>query len=160
RDGALSNFRKALEIGEELVAADRQDVRARSDTAGVYRHLGAVLLAGNPTEALNHYRKAFAISEELSDANPSNIEFRRDVGFTLLGTGESLHKLGRKEEAFVSLTNGLRRIQASNAAAPDQLAWIRTVSRAYTNIGNVLRESGDIDGALENHRLGLASAES
>src|SRR5262249_49854195 len=91
---------------------------------------------------------------------PSNIEFRRDVGFTLLGTGESLHKLGRKEEAFVSLTNGLRRIQASNAAAPDQLAWIRTVSRAYTDIGNVLRESGDIDGALENHRLGLASAES
>jgi tetratricopeptide (TPR) repeat protein len=159
RAGALSNYRKALEIGEELVAADRQDVRARFDTAGLYRHIGAMLLEENPTEALNYYRKAFALSEELSDANPSNIEFRQDVGLTLLGTGESLHKLGKHEEALVNLTRALERIQASITAAPDQLAWIRTVSRAHTDIGNVLLESGDVDGALDNHRLGLASAE-
>jgi tetratricopeptide (TPR) repeat protein len=159
RAGALSNYRKALEIGEELVADDRQDVRARGDTAGVYRHIGALLLEKYPTEALNYYRKAFALSEELSDAHPSNIEFRRDVGLTLLGTGESLHKLGKNEEALVSLKRALGRIQASNAAAPDQLAWIRTVSRAYADIGNVLREMGDVDGALDNLRLGLVSAE-
>ena len=159
RSGALSNYRKAMEIGEELVAADRQDVRARGDTAGLYRHMGALLLEENPTEALNFYRRAFALSEELSDANPSNMEFRRDVGLALLGTGESLHKLGKKEEALVNLTRALERTQASIAGAPDQLAWIRTVSRAQADIGSVLLERGDVDGALESHRLGLASAE-
>src|SRR5262249_3574299 len=104
RAGALFNYRKALDIGEELVAADRQDVRARGDTAALYRHIGALLLDENPRESLNYYRKAFALSDELSDANPSNFEFRRDVGLTLLGTGEALHKLGKEQEALTNLT--------------------------------------------------------
>ena len=78
---------------------------------------------------------------------------------TLLGTGEALHKLGKQEEALTNLTRALKRVQASVAVAPDQVAWTRTLSRAHVDIGSVLLESGDVDGALDNLRLALASAE-
>lgn len=52
---AISHYRTAVEIFETIAAADRNDMRAKDNLAGVCRNFGMIQLAENPAEALKLY---------------------------------------------------------------------------------------------------------
>ena len=66
RPGAISHYRLAVKIEEDLAAADLHDVHARVDLANAYRNFGAILLEERPAESLKLYQEATAISETLA----------------------------------------------------------------------------------------------
>ena len=157
--GALSHYRTAKTLAEEFAAADPKDVNARRNVAGSYRRVGLMLLSAKPAEALQLYQKAYAISSELSSGDPSNIYYRSAIADALLGVGQALYKLGKKEEALQNLLRVVELQKSIEAVAPDRVWLLRTTPRAYMVTGNVLTELGDAPRALENYLAGLAAAE-
>jgi tetratricopeptide (TPR) repeat protein len=156
---ALLHFRAAAELNAGLVKTDPQDANARRNLAGSYRRVGMMLLATNPAEALQTYRKAFALSSELSSADNLNIHHRSSLADALLGIGQALHRLHKNDEAIQNLANALDLEKSIQAVAPERIFLLRTLSRTYMEIGNVLLDQGDAPRALENYSQGLAIAD-
>jgi eukaryotic-like serine/threonine-protein kinase len=156
---ALSLFRAAAELNARLVKADAQDANARRNLAGSYRRVGLMLLATNPAEAFETYQKAFALSSELSSADTANIHHRSSVADALLGMGQALHRLGKNEEAIQKLTRALELEKSIETVAPERIFLLRTLSRTYMEIGNVMLAQGNGSQALESYHEGLAIAD-
>jgi len=156
---ALFHYRAAATLNEGLAKADPKDANARRNLAGSYRRVGMMLLADKPGESLQFYRKAFALSSELSSADTLNIHHRSSLASALLGIGQALHKLGKNEEALQNLARVVELQKSIEAVAPERIFLLRTTSRAYMEIGNVLLHHGEPPRALENYREGLATAE-
>jgi tetratricopeptide (TPR) repeat protein len=159
RRGAISHYRLALKIIEDLAAADLHDVRARVELAKAYRNFAAILLEERPAESLKLYQEATAISEKLSLVDPSNTEYRYDFAGGQMGIGESLHKLGKNREALQKLTTGLETMNSLAGAEHDAFSLADGVARIHRDIGNVLQASDDKKGALEHYLAGLAVTE-
>ena len=156
---ALSHYRAAADVGEKLVARDANDVNPRRNLAGSYRRIGLVLLADRPAEALESYQKAVAISTAINALEPRNIHYRSALADGLLGLGQALFRLGRRPEALEKLGQALELQKSIEAAAPGQLWLLRSTSRTYLAIGNVLLDQGNTEQALANYREGLGYAE-
>ena len=116
-------------------------------------------MATNPAEALQTYRKAFALSSELSSADTLNIHHRSSLADALLGIGQALHRLHKNDEAIQNLADALDLEKSIQAVAPERIFLLRTLSRTYMEMGNVLLDQGDAPRALENYSQGLAIAE-
>jgi len=159
RHGAVSHYRLAVKIVEDLAAADLRDVYARVELAKVYRNFGAILLEERPAESLKLYQEATAISEKLSVGDPSNTKYRDDFAFGQIGIGESLHKLGKNREALQELTTALETMKSLVGAEHDALSLANAVARIHRDIGSVLLASDDKKGALEHYLAGLAVIE-
>jgi tetratricopeptide (TPR) repeat protein len=159
RAGAVSHARLAVEIAEGIGASDRHDVRARDDTAGARRTLGAILLEAQPSEALKCYQTAATISEALGTSEPSNTKYPRDLALARAGIGEALHRLGKNGEALQALAPALDGMKAVARAESDELYLIGEVSRIHQAIGNVLSATGDEKRAYDNYRQGLVAGE-
>jgi len=156
---ALSNYRAAAELNEALTKADPKDANAGRNLAGSYRRVGMMLLSDKPAEAYQYYRKALALSSELSAPDTLNIHHRSSVADALLGIGQALHKLGKREESLQNLGPALELQKSIEVVAPERIFLLPTTSRAYMEIGNVLLDHGEYTRALDNYREGLASAE-
>jgi tetratricopeptide (TPR) repeat protein len=75
---ALSDYREALRIREQLNATSQQDTSIRRDLAEVWIKLGDVLQqTGAKSEAREYYRKATENLEALSAAIPADAVIRR-----------------------------------------------------------------------------------
>ena len=159
RASAISHYRKAVEIDEALVAADRYDVRARDGLADTYRGLGTILMEDQPSEALKLYLQATALSEELSVAEPSNTQYRQNAASGQRGVGEALYRLGKNQEALQKLALALETIKSLSHREPDDLSLIDDTCRTHRHIGNVLLASRNQKGAEENYRQALAASE-
>jgi tetratricopeptide (TPR) repeat protein len=81
------------------------------------------------------------------------------VADALLGIGQALHRLGKREEAIQNLSRAIELQKSIEAVAPERIFLLRTTSRAYMEVGNVWLDSGEYQRALENYREGLAAAE-
>jgi len=156
---ALLHFRAAAELNAGLVKADPQDANARRNLAGSYRRVGLMLLATNPAEALQTYQKAFELSNELSSTDTANVHHRSSLADALLGIGQALHRLGKRDEAIQNLTRALELERSIEAVAPESIFLLRTLSRTYLEIGNVLLDQDKGLRALESYREGLRIAE-
>jgi len=157
--GAISHYRLAVKIVEDLAAADLHDVHARVDVADAYRNFGAILLEERPAESFKLYQEATAISEKLSVDYPSNTKYRYDFACAQMGIGESLHKLGKNREALQKLTTGLEIMKSLAGAEHDALSLADGVARIHRDIGNVLLTGDDEKEALEHYLAGLAVTE-
>jgi len=156
---ALAQYRAAVALSEGFAKTDPKDVNARRNVAGSYRRIGLMLLDDNPAQALEYYQKALEISTELSLADEPNIYRRSAVADALFGIGQALYKLRKREEALQNLARVVELQKSIEAVAPDRIWLLRTTSRAYMVIGNVLLDQGETMQSLKNYREGLAIAE-
>jgi eukaryotic-like serine/threonine-protein kinase len=157
RDAAILHCRTAVEVFESIAASDREDVRARDDLAGAHVSCGAILLEGQPAQALGMYQKAAAISEELSGADPSNTNYRRHRAFGHMGIGESLQKLGRNQESLQYLIPALEIMKSLAGSGTDEPSLLGEVGRIQRDIGHALLAAGDARRAHENYQQSLAA---
>ncbi|HEU4837213.1 MAG TPA: protein kinase [Pyrinomonadaceae bacterium] len=73
--GALSNYREALKIREQLSAAASSDVLLRRDLSEALIKVGDALAeTGNRSQALESYRKGVEILEPLARSVPANVD--------------------------------------------------------------------------------------
>jgi tetratricopeptide (TPR) repeat protein len=159
RAGALSYYKKALALAQDLAAADPKNVNARRNVASCYRRLGMLYVDDNPAQGLEYYRRAMIIAEELSAGDPLNIEYRYALSRAHMGIGEALHKLHRNGEAIENLTRAVDLQKGIAASSPQRIWNLRILSRTYALLGRALLEDGAPDRALDALREGLAAAD-
>jgi len=100
---SLESHHRAMQIREEIVAADPTNVRDRRNAADQRMLLAdAQMTAGDLTSALAGYRRSTATFQSLVEIDPVNAEARRDLSFAHQKMGLALAKSGANAAALDS----------------------------------------------------------
>jgi tetratricopeptide (TPR) repeat protein len=158
-NAALAHYRSGAALAEQMVAADKHDMRARRDLGVSYRRLGLLLVETAPSEALAYYLKSLEIAEDLHAMDSASVDFRRDVAESNLGLGILARQSGRHSEALDRLNRALDLQNSIETTAPNRVWVARYITQIHKEIGNVLMSIGDSDGALKSYHQALAAAE-
>ena len=95
-DDAMTAFRQALAIRQELADENPDDIQFRTRLSNAHNNIGLVLADTVETdEALESYRRSLAIQQKLADENPTVTDFRRNLANTQDNTGLLLSKIGK-----------------------------------------------------------------
>ena len=155
---ALAHNRLAVEPVELLAAADPNDVRARDDLATVLVDQGAILIQGQPAEALQVYKRAARIAEGVAAEIPSNTRYRLTLALAQIGVGESLQRLGRSQEAIQSLETAMESATAAKTTT-NFIPALGAASRIHRGMGDAFLAYGDEKTALGHYNQAVADSE-
>jgi PAS domain-containing protein len=116
---ALTAFRKASAIQEELADANPAVIEFQRDLARSYRALGVMSSgARNLQEQIAWYQTALAIDQKLADANPAVIEFQLAVAKDHGNIASRFLTMGKPEEALEAYRKTFAIIQKLADANP------------------------------------------
>lgn len=149
--GALENYRKALRIREELVAAEPRNVENRRQLAESHRQIGWQLLDDDMNVVREHFGQAIAIYEQLrrERADDTTMTLALAQAHNQLGTAFENH--GDLSRALENERRALALLEPLHAASPGDAAIRRTLSVTYDYIARSLFLSGQVSAALENN---------
>ena len=134
-EGALEQFRAALEIQERIYGKDSPI------TATGYNNIGAVYYQQRKfDDALTEYRKGLGVLQKSRPNHP-------DVAGALNNVGLALLQKGELEESLESFTSA--RTILENAFGKEHPNLATTIG----SIGNVLKSQGKLDEALVEYKL-------
>ncbi len=150
--GALSSYRKALELREQLSGAGAKGPHLQLELARSHGEVGeSMYVSGNLTDALANYRQAFALLYSLT-----NPEARRELsilhvryGKALLRSGDLTKALENHQQA-IAITDDLLR------ATPGDPALIRAKAFAYISLGDTYQDMGQWKKELASQRTALS----
>ena len=151
-DEALTHFRKALALAEDLAATDPNNAQDKRAVARAAMYVAMMLRDSSPAEAAALYRKSLLLSEALYKASPENLEFRHTLALANRGLAYTMWRLGKPQEALSGLRKALEDQLANFAKDPERTWSHRNIRRTYAVIGDLLLEQGDIDGARDHYR--------
>jgi serine/threonine protein kinase/predicted negative regulator of RcsB-dependent stress response len=152
--GALTSYRKALQIRERLLAGGAADEKLRLELATNHDRLGDSLrLTGNVAQALEHYRQSLQIREALSAAGSTAV-IKRDLASSYTRLGDSLAATGNLAAAIENHRQALA-INETLASDPANTKNRRVLFVSHIKIGNMLDKTGDVNGALKSYQQGL-----
>lgn len=158
--GALSEYRKALEIGESLLASDSGNTQWLSDVALDHSRVGAVVeKQGDLDGALLEYGSALEIRRTLVASVPGNTRWQREESETLTSIGGVLEAQGDLEGALVQYRGALAISEGLLLGDATSLDFQGDAAVAHSRIGHVLLVGGDVAGALAESRAALKIAE-
>jgi non-specific serine/threonine protein kinase/serine/threonine-protein kinase len=145
---------------DNLAVESSGDADLQSEIATAYQKIGDVQAnpyqgnLGNIDGAIESYRKSLTVRERLVNENPSNPELVRALAKSYESTGDMLWTIGEYAEAHEYYQDSLQiHLRLSNADVGNA-EEIYEVGRARHRIGQALSRIGNVDGALENYRLG------
>jgi tetratricopeptide (TPR) repeat protein len=154
---ALEYHRKALALGEALVAAEPGNRKLRRSLSITYINLGrALFLSGDFQGGLASNRKALAMCEALLAESPRNADYRRLLANTYQNDGDYRAVLPDVDGAFQSFRRKLSLDE--KALAEDPLNAVARGDTAYTyeRMADLLAASGNHGEALSYYRKALA----
>jgi len=101
RDESIASLRKAIEFGDQLVAANPEIAQYRTDQAGNYNLLGNLhCTAGRIEDASSSFERVVALIEQFDESQRSGVQW---------GTlGQALYRLGRWQDSRHALDNAIR----------------------------------------------------
>ncbi len=147
--GALENYRRAMEIREQLSGADPDVVFLRNELAASHVRIGDVLQnTGDVSGALEEYEKALAIRETL----PETPGHQRLHSLELNSAGNVLVKMGKLAKARSYFDQSLAISKKLAADDPGDLHLQRELSVAYGRVADAFGEVGDFKAALREYR--------
>ncbi len=158
-DEALTYFRKALALAEELASIDPNNAQDKRAVANSAMYVAMMLRDSKPAEAAALYRKSLLISEALYQASPENVEFRHTLALANRGLAYTLWRLGKQQEGLSGLRKALEYQLANFAKDPERTWSHRNIRRTYAVIGDLLLRQGDTDGALDHYRRAMETTE-
>ncbi|HEX3742730.1 MAG TPA: protein kinase [Bryobacteraceae bacterium] len=141
---ALDSQRKAMEIRDEIAAAnpaDSRDRRSRTDQKMLLAD--AQLTAGDLPTALEGYRSALAEFEALYAADPVNAEARRDVSFSSFKLAQALVQAGDIAAGFRYYGQSLGLAKQLLAEDPNNAEDRQQVAGVYLKQSEAAERSGD-----------------
>ncbi|MBV6434665.1 MAG: Serine/threonine-protein kinase PknD [Bryobacteraceae bacterium] len=158
--GALKNYRKAMQIREDLLKTFPRDPGLRRDLAASEEAVGDLLLTGGNLEgALRGYQKSQAIREELVKENPGSRPLRSLLVKSYQNVVGLLATMGDTRRAVELSRGALKMCEDMLREEPGNPEARRNLAVAYNRLGFVLDHSGDSSAAMENYRKALAILE-
>jgi tetratricopeptide (TPR) repeat protein/tRNA A-37 threonylcarbamoyl transferase component Bud32 len=157
--GAAESYDRALQIREDLVAADPGDLQSQRELASSYQKVGNQLLDTSEAErGMEYLRKGLAVYERLAAGQPENAEIRKDLAAAYNALGLALESSGNAA-ALDYHQKALALREALVAAEPGSQKLRRSLSITYINHGRALFLSGDFQGGLASNRKALVMCE-
>jgi tetratricopeptide (TPR) repeat protein len=157
----LASYQQALEIRQELAAADPRDVQAQRDLSVSYNKLGDVQLQlGDTAQALASYQQGLEISQELAAADPRDAQAQRDLSVSHNKLGDAYLQLGDTARALTSYQQGLEIRQKLAATDPGNADAQRDLSECYNKLGRVEEKRFAFDLAGRRHNEGRNALQS
>jgi serine/threonine-protein kinase len=176
-DEALTTFRRAQALAEQMASAAPADRELRAKRSQCLEWIGGILnLTGRPAEALRSFEQAQEILEPLAHDDPTNLRRQDELSWLLANIAVSQARLGRRDEALRlhERVKGIREamierdpgnlryrgdlawcwreIGLSREAAGDRAAALRPAERAVAILRDVVRaDPGPVD---HRRRLG------
>ena len=135
-------------LGATVGAADP----LRAVLALVYDHIGWLLRAGRPAEALAACERAKSILEELADANPNTTRFQSDLARSHNTIGVLLQQTGRPAEALAAFERAMAILWKLTEANPNVTEFQEDLAFVHEYIGHVLRYTSKPYEALASYR--------
>src|SRR5262249_11683741 len=116
---------------------------------GIHANLGNLyLMTDRPAEAEGPHRKAQALYEQLARDFPTVPEYQNGAANAHLSLGAVYHLTKRRPEAEAEYRQALARFEQMQRAYPAlPLAAVR-LGGVCANLGELLRENGESEGAL------------
>jgi tetratricopeptide (TPR) repeat protein len=132
---ALVIDREMLDVAAEVVAADRLDMRARSNQLQVLeRYAGHLYLLGRREEAIAPYKQAYESAGQLIKESPKNGGYLSRGGNLGSLLGCLYVKLGRLGEALAPLENGLRWMRDPAAQMGGQSEFLNDAEKCLAEV--------------------------
>jgi eukaryotic-like serine/threonine-protein kinase len=150
---AVASHTKALSIADSLAAEDPRDVRAISDLAIVQRNICDALSEYDTAGAERSCRAGLMT---LARRTAPSQEHRAAL---LASLAVALNRPGHRAEAQQVMRAAIQ-LQESLASAEPAI-WDRRemLLRMHNHLGDILLDSGEFDGALEQHRRAIGIGE-
>jgi serine/threonine protein kinase len=122
-EGAANNYRRALQINEQLVF--REDIPSTRRMLGAVKDRLAWLCEadGKWQDALRYRRNLVQTYQKLSDADPSNVLAKQDLGTVYVDLGRVFADMGRTDQAISWMNRGIElneMVAARNTANAEQ----------------------------------------
>ena len=162
----IENYRKALALGDSLMARDPKDIQARQVAAKSHVDLAFVLpAAGKLPEAVEHVNQALRLDESLLAADPQNPEAKLNLEGAYERQGDLLGgnievNLGRAEDSVAAYRHALALLPELPSSHPLAARVGRAKAVLIAKLAIAQDAAGDRSGALVKHQEALQMAES
>ena len=142
-DEALSHFRQAIEIREQLVRDIPTVSKYQDDLAAYYVDVGLLQRErGRPAEAESEFRTAIEIREKLVRDHPHVSDYQDGLAWCYVDLAFTQHETGRPAEAVVSHRKALEIRVKLARDNPTIGKYKNTVAASYADVGLLQRELG------------------
>jgi eukaryotic-like serine/threonine-protein kinase len=158
--GALEQFRKTLSINEKLVSQEPGNQQLRRALAVMYRKVANGLdETDDKAGGLEAAHKALAIFEALasSDASPQN---QSEVATTYNQIGDLSWGANKFKDALENYRRSLILLEGLSAADLSDAKLRRSYGLSLANVGDVLAQNGEAQGAITYNEKAMAILES
>jgi tetratricopeptide (TPR) repeat protein len=154
---AYEVYEQSAGIRERLVAQMPESREWRRNLGLSYERMGAMLFFfGRYGEAMGFYAKSIAIREKLVTEQPANTQYQRDLSISYEGAGLASTRDDKGLDTALSyFTKSFELRSALSASDPGALQWLRDLAVAYGHMGDVLKNLGRREGALDAYRKDL-----
>ncbi len=168
--GALTSYRKAVDILEPLARAEPQNQEILVSLSFAYENIGKIQTLGSESaSAVETQKKAWTIRRNLLDFAPENTKYRRLTAESLVRIGDSLQKIsglaGNAENYPQTLENyqkALQTFEEISVIEPANMTYQTWQPTLRQRIGTLLEKWGELThdaekfrASIENHRQSL-----
>lgn len=161
RDQALTRYREAMAMLEELLERQPDDAGARRVLAAAHINIGDMLVHFNDTQGmLEHYRAGKALIAELANSDPHNHRDTMNLAICHTKIGFALASRGDLDESLSHLLMSLQLNEQVANADPDNANAQRGVSISLNQVGAVLVAMQRFEEAFMHYERSLRIARS
>jgi tetratricopeptide (TPR) repeat protein len=156
---ARKNYSRAVEIAEQMAAADPKNRTARYDLAAALLRAGAVdVPPSGRAQSLEQLRRSASIAEALLQSSPDDTHLKRDWEMAQEYIGNRLRQAGRLPEAAAAYRRSFESAAGAMAAdAADRIAASQATASGCA-LAVALAEMGDRVAALAQARENIDRA--
>ncbi len=145
-DESISNQIQAIEILQELSAAEPQNARARREVGFACSSLGMTLQAsGDYEQALRYQRKALALREETATRDPKSAQARLDLAGEEANLCGTLTLAGQGTDAIAYGLRSAANFEQLTASDPANVSYSRNSGLCFENLGGAFALLGAND---------------
>ena len=119
--GALSSYRKDIELSQRALVKDPKFSLARQSIAIAHDKIGKILVRTDPSAAVDAYHQSLAEREAQPEPDKSSLRNRRGIGVNLLDLGEALAEERDYKSAISAFEQGRNIIEAYAVADPKDI---------------------------------------
>jgi eukaryotic-like serine/threonine-protein kinase len=159
--GALSAYRKDMELSQRARAMDPKFSLARQSIAIAHDKIGKILVRTDPTAAVDAYHQSLAEREAQPEPDKSSFRNKRGIGVNFLDLGEALNASCDYTLAIAAFEQGRKIIEAYALADPKDIRAQHDLSVALTEEALVYVDMLDPElnpstGAIQKENAGRA----
>ena len=146
---SVEYFRKALAVDEMLIAAEKNNVAYRRDSAVTLSNIGvAMMKLGDKPGALGHARKALAFYEELAAQDQNDANARKDLAIGYRNLAQASADSGDKAGASESFLKAIGIFEDLTSKDPANAYNQRQLGLTYLRFSQMMSGMNDLSKAV------------